>query len=99
MYGGPSERLNLASTAVTDSSSDSSSRSSSGGGSFSKDVALVFGNEVDGLSGLEEGAQGRSLPAVFLPMRDDVIRSYNLANAVSFCFGFSIYTIRHTCCR
>ncbi|CAM9670616.1 unnamed protein product [Hapterophycus canaliculatus] len=49
----------------------------------SDDVFLVFGNEVDGLSGLEEGARGRSLPAVYLPMRDDVIRSYNLSNAVS----------------
>ncbi|CAM9439587.1 unnamed protein product [Scytosiphon promiscuus] len=48
-----------------------------------KDVFLVFGNEVDGLSGLEEGARGRALPAVFLPMRDDVIRSYNLSNAVA----------------
>lgn len=46
------------------------------------DVALVFGNEVDGLSGLEEGEMGRALPAVYLPMRDDVIRSYNLSNAV-----------------
>ncbi|CAN0469255.1 unnamed protein product [Ectocarpus sp. 12 AP-2014] len=47
------------------------------------DVALVFGNEVDGLSGLEEGERGRALPAVYLPMRDDVIRSYNLSNAVA----------------
>lgn len=56
----------------------------SGGGSDTagEDVALVFGNEVDGLSALEEGPQGRSLPAVYLPMRDDVIRSYNLSNAV-----------------
>eukprot|EP00752_Nemacystus_decipiens_P009350 g8356.t2 len=60
-----------------------SSSGGDGGGSLSEDVALVFGNEVDGLSGLEEGALGRSLPAVFLPMRDDVIRSYNLANAVA----------------
>lgn len=44
-------------------------------------VTLVFGNEVDGLSGLEEEARN-FLPAVYLPMRDDVIRSYNLSNAV-----------------
>ncbi|CAM9359940.1 unnamed protein product [Pylaiella littoralis] len=54
-----------------------------GGGSFGNDVALVFGNEVDGLSGLDEGETGRALPAVYLPMRDDVIRSYNLSNAVA----------------
>lgn len=81
--GGASGRLKSEYTAVVDGSGDSGSGGSGGGESLSKDIALVFGNEVDGLSGLEEGAKGRSLPAVFLPMRDDVIRSYNLANAVS----------------
>lgn len=45
------------------------------------DVALVFGNEVDGLSGLDQDAR-ETLPAVYLPMNDGVIRSYNLSNAV-----------------
>ena len=71
-------------------SSDINNGSGGDDSSFSEDVALVFGNEVDGLSGLEEGPKGRSLPAVFLPMRDGVIRSYNLANAVSFCFGLHV---------
>lgn len=65
------------------SGSNSGSGSGSNGGVPGNDVALVFGNEVDGLSALDEGPQGRSLPAVYLPMRDDVIRSYNLSNAVS----------------
>lgn len=85
--GVASGRLDLAST--VGGSSDINNSSGGDDGSFSEDVALVFGNEVDGLSGLEEGHKGRSLPAVFLPMRDDVIRSYNLANAVSFCLVFT----------
>lgn len=37
---------------------------------------------MDGLTGLDEDAR-KSLPALYLPMRDDAIRSYNLSNAVS----------------
>ncbi len=75
--GGTGGRLDLApATRGSDGASGGASEAPGG------DVALVFGNEVDGLSALEEGPQGRSLPAVYLPMRDDVIRSYNLSNAV-----------------
>eukprot|EP00903_Cladosiphon_okamuranus_P011109 g10485.t1 len=77
---GASRRLDLT---VGSGGDSGSSDGDGGGGSLMEDVALVFGNEVDGLSGLEDGAKGRSLPAIFLPMRDDVIRSYNLANAVA----------------
>lgn len=45
-------------------------------------MALIFGNETEGLAGLEESAR-ICVPAVYLPMRDDLIRSYNLSNAVS----------------
>ncbi|CAM9276440.1 unnamed protein product [Discosporangium mesarthrocarpum] len=45
-------------------------------------VGLVFGNEVEGLDKLEPSAR-QTIPAVYLPMRDGVIRSYNLSNAVA----------------
>ena len=70
-----SKRLKLGSTPIEDATFPPAVGPGSAG------VALVFGNEVDGLSGLEEEARG-SLPAVYLPMCEDAIRSYNLSNAV-----------------
>ena len=71
-----SKRLKLGSTPIAETTFPVPAGPGSAG------VALVFGNEVDGLSGLEEEARG-SLPAVYLPMCEDAIRSYNLSNAVS----------------
>jgi tRNA(Leu) C34 or U34 (ribose-2'-O)-methylase TrmL len=48
----------------------------------SGDVALVFGSETEGLSSISPTAAD-TLPAVYLPMFSDHIRSYNLANTVS----------------
>ena len=70
-----SKRLKLGSTPISDATFPPAAGPGSAG------VALVFGNEVDGLSGLEEETRG-SLPAVYLPMCEDAIRSYNLSNAV-----------------
>lgn len=70
-----SKRLKLGSTSIADVAFPPAA------GPGSTSLALVFGNEVDGLLGLEEEAR-ESLSAVYIPMRDDVIRSYNLSNAV-----------------
>lgn len=77
-----SKRLKLGSTPIADATFPPATGPGSAG------VALVFGNEVDGLSGLEEETR-RSLPAVYLPMCEDAIRSYNLSNAVSGLSGSS----------
>lgn len=71
-----SKRLKLGSTPIADVTFPPAAGPGAGS------VALVFGNEVDGLSGLVEEMRD-SLPAVYLPMDDDAIRSYNLSNAVS----------------
>ena len=44
------------------------------------DVALIFGNEDKGLTGLPESAL--RWPSVYIPMAPE-IRSYNLANSVN----------------
>ena len=46
------------------------------------EVALVFGSETEGLKSISPNAAA-TLPAVFLPMNSEHIRSYNLANTVS----------------
>lgn len=71
-----SKRLKLGSIPITDAVFPRAT------GPDARGVALVFGNEVDGLKDLDEEVRD-SLPALYLPMRDDVIRSYNLSNAVS----------------
>lgn len=73
-----SKRLKLGSTPIEEIAFPPATGVGAGG------VALVFGNEVDGLSGLDQDAR-ETLPAVYLPMNEDVIRSYNLSNAVRTC--------------
>ena len=71
-----SKRLKLGSTPIADVEFPPATKPGASG------VALVFGNEVDGLSGLDQDAR-ETLPAVYLPMEESVIRSYNLSNAVA----------------
>lgn len=79
-----SKRLKLGLTPITEVAFPPATGVGAGG------VALVFGNEVDGLSGLDQDAR-ETMPAVYLPMNEGVIRSYNLSNAVRTCQKMCVY--------